>query len=101
MQSSEKILKYLTEEAECEPEMVAPLMLKDLTKYDDIEAEFLEWLDERKYRENGAVEVEGWTARKVVEKAPWLDGAGVFNFLVSLRDEPEAAKEIIERQFVV
>lgn len=101
MKTDAEILKYLTEEEKCEAEVVAPLILKKLTEYDDIAAEFMEWLEERKCREKGAVEVSGWTAKKVVEKAPWMEGAGVFNFLVSLRDDPEEAKEIIERKFAL
>lgn len=95
-----EILEYLTKEKHCEPEVVAPLMLKKISKYEDIRKDFESWLKERKYRKSGAVEVEGWTAEKVAKEVPDLDGIGAFNFLVTLRDEPEKAKEIVENKFV-
>lgn len=97
----EKILDYLVEEKQCSREVVAPMMLAKVSKYADIRAEFEEWLETREYREDEAVEVQGWTAARVAEEAPMLDGIGAFNFLVTLRDEPAVAKQAIAEKFAV
>lgn len=97
--SDEKILEYLVQEKQCEPKVVAPMMLAKVSKYEGIRREFEEWLRKRKYRKDGAMEIDGWTAEKVAKAAPELDGIGAYNFLVTLRDEPKKAKEIIESGF--
>jgi len=94
-----EVLDYLVKEKRCEEKVVAPMMWAKVAKYEGIRAEFEEWLEKRKYRKTGAVEVNGWIAEKVAEAAPDLDGIGAFNFLVTLRDEPEVAAEIIENKF--
>ena len=97
-----EILDYLVKEKRCDAELVAPMMLKKVTKYADIRKEFEEWLKWRNYREDeGAIAVDGWTAARVASEAPELDGIGAFNFLVTLRDEPEAAQQIIAEKFAV
>lgn len=47
------------------------------------------------------MEIGGYTAKTIHEIAPQLVGIGVYNFLVTLRDDPEGAKEIIDEGFVV
>lgn len=96
-----EVWDYLVKEKRCDAKVVAPMMWKKVAKYDGIRAEFEEWLKNREYRKTGAVEVNGWTAEKVAKTAPDLDGIGAFNFLVTLRDDPEAAAEIIENKFAV
>ncbi len=96
-----KIHKYLKEEKQVTSETVERMLTKTVTKYDDIKDEFEEWLDKRTYKQWGGVKVQGWSAQKIAEKAPFLDGIGVFNFLVTLRDEPEKGLEIIEKGFVI
>lgn len=96
----EKIMEYLVQEKHCEPKVVAPMMLAKVSKYAGIRREFEEWLEKRTYRKEDAFEVNGWTAERVAREAPDLDGIGAFNFLVTLRDEPEVAEEIIESGFV-
>ncbi len=96
----EKIEKYLVEEKKVESEVVRQRLRQKVMKYDDIAAEFVKWLETRNY-DDMLVEIGGYTAKKIYTMAPMLDGIGVFNFLVTLRDDPEGAKEIIKEGFVV
>ena len=99
--ADQEILDYLIKEKRCESKVVAPMMLAKVSKYEGIRREFEEWLAKRQYRKDGAMEVDGWTAERVAKEAPALDGIGAFNFLVTLRDEPEVAKEIIAKGFAI
>ena len=80
-------------------EVVANQLIKKLEKYADISDGFDFWLNSREYTENGALIVEGYSANAIHELAPHLDGAGVFSFLVTLREDPVYAKQIIESGF--
>lgn len=95
-----RIEKYLIDEKGVESEIVRQKLREKVMKYDDIAAEFDEWLDERSYREGG-IKVAGYGASDIYKMAPMLDGIGVFNFLVDLRDNLEEAEKIIESGFVV
>lgn len=95
-----QILKYLAEEKHCFG-MAAEHTLAKITKYDDIKQEFLRWLEQRNYDNEDALIVEGYNARTLYDLAPQLDGAGVYNFLVDLRDQPDVAKKIIAEGFKV
>lgn len=95
----EKIEKYLIEERGIESEVVREKLRGKVMKYDDIAQEFQQWLDEREFRDG--VNVEGYTAKSVSEMAPMLEGIGVYNFLVTLRDNPEEGKRIIDEGFMI
>lgn len=96
----EIIEKYLIDEKKVESEVVREMLMKKVMKYDDIKTEFGKWLETRKYGE-AMVEVNGYTAGRIHEMAPMLDGIGVFNFLVTLRDNPGEAQRIIKDGFRV
>lgn len=100
MESEQKIWQYLVGEKKC-TEAVAHMQLDKIVKYDDIKDEFLHWLDRRDYIVEDPVVVEGYNALAIVDRAPMLDGIGVFNMLVDLRDRPKEAKEVIAGGFVV
>ena len=95
-----EIEKYLIDEKKVESEVVRKLLTEKVTKYDDIRDEFLKWLEVRNY-DDMPLEVGGYTAKSVYKMAPMLDGIGVFNFLVTLRDDPEEAQRIIGEGFKV
>ncbi len=95
----ERIEKYLVEERRVESPVVRKMLREKVMKYEDIAEEFLRWLETREYEER--VEIGGYTAKRIHEIAPQLAGIGVYNFLVTLRDDPEGAKEIIDEGFVV
>jgi len=95
----EEIERYLREERGITSDVVRQRLREKVMKYDDIAGEFGRWLERREYKEG--VKIEGYTARGIYELAPKLDGIGVFNFLVTLRDDPEGARKIIQEGFVV
>ena len=78
--------------------MVWKKFAKKLLKYDDIAAEFGAYLDKRSFESENPLEIEGYTAKKLSEIAP-LDPAGIYAFMVSLRDEKEKALDTINKGF--
>lgn len=94
-----KIDNYLREEKQIDSELVREMLIKKITKYDDILQEFMQWLEARNY-EHAQVVVDDYNAQKIYELAPQLDGMGVYNFLVTLRDEPQEAQAIIDEGFI-
>ncbi|HBN83238.1 MAG TPA: hypothetical protein DDZ89_05285 [Clostridiales bacterium] len=62
---------------------------------------FILWLNTGKYQEENPIKVEGYSAHDIVELANFLDGAGVFNFLITLRERPEKAKGYIKDGFKI
>lgn len=92
----DEIIKYFTEEKK-ETIVVARVLEKNLTKYDDIKDGFLDWLKLRKYSD--APVISGYNAILIHEMQPDLDAAGVYQFLVTLRDNPAKAEEYINNNF--
>ena len=74
-------------------------MIDKIQKYDDIYDEFCYWLEKRDYNKENPIKVAGYTAKQIFELNPKLDGIGVYNFLITLREEPERAKEYIDSGF--
>ena len=88
-----KELQVSTEEAE--------RLCKKVSKYTDIHNEFLNWLSKRNYDTiDSPINIGGYSAKDIHEIAPNLTGIGVYNFLVTLRDNPSLAKEIIDFGFI-
>lgn len=82
---------------------VMPLLLKSkmakLNKHPDIAAELEYWITEKKYKENDAILVSGYTAKTLSELSKFLDGEGAFMLLIELRENPKKALEKIENGF--
>lgn len=95
-----QIEEYLQYENGVDSEVVRQKLQQKVLKYDDIAAEFSRWLETRVYDEAG-LEIGGYRAKDIYELAPQLDGIGVFNFLVTLRDAPDEAEKYIQSGFVV
>ncbi len=94
------IYNYLIEEKNKVPE-VATSLTEKVCKYDDIKNEFLKWLKARNYDFDEPLSVSGYTAKDIVKIAPFLDGIGVFNFMVTLREKPETAAQYIKEGFKI
>lgn len=94
----EKIIRYFTEEKEV-TEVVAKVLAKPLCKYEDIKAEFIYWIDNRTFDAPNALLINNYSAAKIHEIAPFLDVAGIYNFMVTLRDNPEKAEGYIRNGF--
>ncbi len=94
----EKIIKYFIDE-KAVSEVVAKVLAKSLLKYADIRDEFIYWLNNRDYNAPNAISIGGYSACDVHEMAPFLDAAGVYNFMVTLRDNPIKAQAYIKNGF--
>lgn len=78
---------------------MANRMAEKLERYDDIAKEFHLWLADRTFEHTNPVVVSGYTAQEIHRMNPSFDGAGVYNFMVTMREKPDIAKEIIAAGF--
>ena len=94
----EKIKSYLVGVSNQKPE-VADRIALPFAAHDDIRAELEAWIDKKVYPTDSPLTVEGYTAEAISNLAPFMDGVGVYNFLITLRERPGNAKSIIARGF--
>jgi len=92
------IMDYLLREKQM-TEVVAARTEKKVSKYEDIRKEFEFWIKNKAYNPDNPLAVGGYTAQDIYNLAPFMDGLGVFNFMVTLREDPEKAKEYISEGF--
>jgi len=92
------IMEYLLNEKQM-TEVVAARNEKKVSKYEDIRGEFEFWIKNKRYNADNLLTVEGYTAQDIYKLAPFMDGLGVFNFMVTLREDPAKAKEYIDGGF--
>lgn len=95
-QTHNKIIKYLLEERKVTP-IVAERLAAEVSTYDDIKTLFLTWLRTRTYDDK--TKVGGYTAAEIAALNPDFSGIGVYNFLTTLRDDPEFAAKAIKNNF--
>ena len=94
----EKIINYLVNERNQKPEVAAKIA-SPFERHYDILAELEKWLERREYTQDNPLTVEGYTAEMISKLAPFMDGVGVYNFLVTLKERPENGKRIIAEGF--
>jgi hypothetical protein len=94
----EKIINYLANEGKQKPETAAKIAAP-FERHDDIRAELEQWIETRSYPQDNPLTVEGYTADMIARLAPFMDGVGVYNFLVTLRERPDNGKRIIAQGF--
>lgn len=94
----ERIYAYLTKERN-NTTVVANSVGSKVCKYEDIKNEFLKWLEKRSYDFENPLTIAGYTAKDIARMAPFMDGVGVYNFMVTLRDNPERAQAYIKEGF--
>ena len=92
------VTEYLLNEKQM-TEVVAARTEKKVTKYEDIRKEFELWIKNKTYNADNPLVVGGYTAQDIYNLAPFMDGLGVFTFMVTLRDDPSKAKEYIDGGF--
>ena len=92
------IKEYLLNEKQM-TEVVAVRTEQKVSKYDDIRIEFERWIKNRTYNTDNPLVVNGYTAQDICQHAPFMDGLGVFTFMVSMRDDPEKAKQYMDEGF--
>ena len=94
----EKIVNYLVNERSQKPQVAAKIV-SPFEKHDDIRAELENWIEWREYMRDNPLTVGGYTAETISKLAPFMDGVGVYNFMVTLRERPENGKRIIAEGF--
>jgi len=92
------IKEYLTNTRHQKPEVVAKIT-QPLERHDDICAELEKWIEKQEYPQNEPLTIEGYTAEAISKLAPFMDGVGVYNFMVTLRERPDYGKRIIAEGF--
>lgn len=65
----------------------------------DIATEFEYWIEHRAYKTDGAVTIEGYTAKGLSDESEYLNGEGVFIMLIELRENPKKALGQIAKGF--
>ena len=93
-----RIERYLVEELKLNSGIMLDIFEK-ITKYDDIMNDFYKWLQVRNYDYEDPLTVNGYTAKDIYGLNHNLDGIGVYNFLITLREEPEKAQAYIDEGF--
>jgi len=95
----EKILDYLLKDLS-QPNLVASIILEKFKRNPDIAEELEKWIETKKFPPaNTAVSVESYTAEEISRLAPFMDGLGTYNFLITLRERPEVGKQILANNF--
>jgi hypothetical protein len=94
----DKVTNYLINLRNQKPEVAAKIA-SPLKKHDDICAELEMWIDSKEYAKDNPLTIEGYTAEAISKLAPFMDGVGVYNFMVTLRERPENGKRIIAEGF--
>ena len=92
------IAEYLRNEKHM-TEIVAVRAEQKISKHEDIRKEFEAWIKNRAYITDNPLAVNGYTALDISKLAPFMDGLGVFNFMVTLRDDHDNAMKYIEDGF--
>ena len=81
------------------PKPIVEQKVATFRRHSDIAEEFEQWITNRTYKAEGAVTVEGYTAKKLSELSEYLDGDGAFVLLIELREQPEKARKRITNGF--
>jgi len=94
----DKVREYLTQQRKMPPVLVKRTLEK-LQQHPDIAGELKRWIGTGTYEVPDPVTVEGYTAADIARLAPFMDGVGVYNFLITLRTAPDRAKAQIAAGF--
>ena len=94
----ESIRNYLINEQNQKPEVAAKIA-SPFEKHNDICVELEKWIELREYPRDNPLMIEGYTAEAISKLATFMDGVGVYNFMVTLRERPDNAKRIITEGF--
>ena len=94
----EAIKNYLINVRNQKPEVAAKIVMP-MEKHHDVCAELEGWIKRQAYPQDDPLTIEGYTAEAISKLAPFMDGVGVYNFMVTLRERPDNAKKIIAEGF--
>ena len=98
LRNMERIISYLVSERNQKPEVAAKIALP-FENHNDICAELEKWIERREYPQDNPITVEGYSADGISKLAPFMDGVGVYNFMITLRERPDNGKRIIAEGF--
>ena len=93
------IMDYLIETLK-QKKILAERNFKRISEHKDIKAEFETCIKNNQIPEDG-ITIGGYTAKDIRKLAPFMNYLGIYNFLVSLRIDPENAKKSIENGFKI
>ena len=93
-----KIINYLVNERNQKPEVAFRIASK-FENHNDIRSELESWIERKAFEQNNPLSIAGYTAGAISTLAPFMDGVGVYNFMVTLRERPDNAKKIIAEGF--
>jgi len=95
---TEKIVNYLVNVRKQKQE-AAVKIASSFERHDDIRIELEKWIERQEYTKDNPLAIEGYTAEMISKLAPFMDGVGVYNFMVTLRERPGNGKRIIAEGF--
>ena len=81
------------------PKPIVEQKVAAFSRHSDIAEEFEQWITNKTYKTQGAVTVEGYTAKSLAELSEYLRGEGSFLVLIELREKPEKALKRIAGGF--
>jgi len=94
----DKIIEYLISIRRQKPEVAAKIV-SPLEKHSDICTELEYWIERQAFPQDDPLTIEGYSAEAIAKLAPFMDGVGVYNFMVTLRERPDNARKIIAAGF--
>ena len=92
----QKVLDYFKNELKLGEKAVEMMLIK-VSKYDDIYESFLVWLEERVFDNIETPCICEYNPKKLSEKFSHLQGIGIFNLMVDLRDNQDITIEKIKQ----
>ena len=93
--NQELICDYLISEGD--GLIVIKQLYKPLSRHEDILGELCQCIRQDSFEIDNPITVEGYTAKDIHERAKFMNYMGIYLFLVSLREQPEWAKEQIQK----
>ena len=73
--------------------------IEKFNRHPDIMKEFECWIKQKEYKRDSAIEIEGYTASKLAELSPLINGEAAFVLLIELRENPKKALKRINKGF--
>ena len=81
------------------PKPILESKIAAFSRHEDIASEFEEWIHTKSFKSEGAICVEGYTAKKLAALSDYLNGDGAFMLLIELRENPDRALSKIKKGF--
>ncbi len=91
---------YMEHEDDLDPELIE-FFISRFMEHPDICLEFEKWIISGEYVTENPVTVEGYTAKDIALAAEFMTGLGVYNFLITLREDPQIALTYINEGFPI